>query len=294
MTDNHRKFYIDGGWREPISSTLIDVVNPATEDAVAQIAAGGTADVDSAVAAARRAFAGYSMTSREERMALLQRIDDGFKRRREDLAQAMSLEMGVPITAARNVHFPSGPAHLQETIQGPEGLRVRDAARHDDGREGTDRRVRAHHALELPDQPGDVQGRAGAGGRMHDGAQAQRSVAALRADHRGDPSRSGRAGRRVQPGQRRRRDDGSRHGGPCRCRHGVVHRLDARRRRRGEGRRRHREARRPGIGRKVAEHRAAGRGLRPSREPGRGALLQQQRPIVRLADADARAERPHR
>ena len=164
--------------------------------------------MDRAVAAARRAFPGYSLTSREERIALLQRIDDGFKRRREDLAQAMSLEMGVPITAARNVHFPSGPAHLQETISVLKDFAFESLRGDDDGREGANRRVRAHHALELPDQSGDVQGRAGAGGRMHDGAQAQRSVAALRADHCGDPSRSGRSGRRVQPGQRRRRDGG--------------------------------------------------------------------------------------
>jgi aldehyde dehydrogenase (NAD+) len=117
MSDNRRKFYIDGAWRAPVSSTLIAVVNPATEDAFAQIAGGGSSDVDSAVAAARKAFPGFSSSSREERIGLLQRIDDGFLRRREDLAQAMSLEMGAPITAARNIHFPSGPAHLQETIK---------------------------------------------------------------------------------------------------------------------------------------------------------------------------------
>jgi aldehyde dehydrogenase (NAD+) len=117
MTDNQRKFYIDGAWREPLSSTLIDVVNPATELPCAQIAGGSAADVDSAVAAARKAFAAFSSSSRDGRIALLQRIDDGFRRRREDLAQAMSMEMGVPITAARNIHFPSGPAHLQETIK---------------------------------------------------------------------------------------------------------------------------------------------------------------------------------
>ncbi len=117
MTDNHRKFYIDGAWREPLSPTLIDVVNPATERAFAQIAGGGTADVDGAVGAARKAFPAFSQSSREARIDLLQRIDDGFKLRREDLAQAMSLEMGVPISAARNAHFPSGPAHLQETIK---------------------------------------------------------------------------------------------------------------------------------------------------------------------------------
>ena len=117
MTDNYRKFYIEGKWQAPVSSALIDVVNPATEEPFAQIAGGNSHDVDRAVAAARAAFPSYAMTSREERIALLRRIDDGFRRRREDLAQAMSHEMGVPITGARNTHFPSGPAHLQETIK---------------------------------------------------------------------------------------------------------------------------------------------------------------------------------
>ena len=117
MNDNYRKFYIEGKWQAPLSPTLIDVVNPATEEPFAQIAGGNSRDVDRAVAAARAAFPSYAMTSREDRIALLRRIDDGFKRRREDLAQAMSHEMGVPITGARNTHFPSGPAHLQETIK---------------------------------------------------------------------------------------------------------------------------------------------------------------------------------
>src|SRR5688500_7464757 len=116
MSEHDRHFYIDGAWRAPVSHGVIDVVNPATEETAARIAAGSATDVDEAVSAARKAFASYSLSSRDERIALLQRIDDGFKRRKEDLAQAMSLEMGVPITAARNVHFPSGPAHLQETI----------------------------------------------------------------------------------------------------------------------------------------------------------------------------------
>ena len=116
MSEHDRHFYIDGAWRAPASHAVIDVVNPATEETAARIAAGSATDVDDAVSAARRAFPSYSLSSRDERIALLQRIDDGFRRRKEDLAQAMSLEMGVPITAARNVHFPSGPAHLQETI----------------------------------------------------------------------------------------------------------------------------------------------------------------------------------
>ena len=118
MPDLHRQqFYINGKWCAPASGALLDVVNPATEEAFAQIAAGNAADLDRAVAAARSAFFSFSRTSREERIALLGRILEGFNKRKEDLAQAMSREMGVPISAARSTHFPSGPAHLTETIR---------------------------------------------------------------------------------------------------------------------------------------------------------------------------------
>jgi aldehyde dehydrogenase (NAD+) len=113
----NRSFYIGGAWRSPASDAVLEVVNPATEEPFTQIAAGNAADVDRAVAAARAAFPSYAATSREQRIALLRGILEQFNLRREDLSQAMSHEMGVPITAARNTHFPSGPAHLQETIR---------------------------------------------------------------------------------------------------------------------------------------------------------------------------------
>jgi aldehyde dehydrogenase (NAD+) len=117
MTDHLRDFYIDGAWQAAPAAALIDVVNPATEQSIARIAAGNAADVNRAVAAARKAFDRDALGSRAERIALLQRIDEGFARRREDLSQAMSQEMGVPIAAARNTHFPSGPAHLKEAVK---------------------------------------------------------------------------------------------------------------------------------------------------------------------------------
>lgn len=118
MTHPHlRHFYIDGAWQTPSTDTLIDVINPATEEVCARIAGGRQADVDSAVAAARRAFEGWSQSTREQRIELLQRIHDGLLARKEELSQAMTLEMGVPINGARNVHFPSGPAHFAETIK---------------------------------------------------------------------------------------------------------------------------------------------------------------------------------
>lgn len=111
------EFYIDGRWQAPVGKETIHVVNPATEEVAATIAAGDASDVDRAVRAARGAFDEWSATGVAQRIALLKRILDGFEQRKEDLCRAMSAEMGVPITAARNVHYPSGPAHLSETIK---------------------------------------------------------------------------------------------------------------------------------------------------------------------------------
>ena len=91
-----RLFYIDGSWVEPATPHLADVINPATETPVASISHGSAADVDRAVAAARAAFPAYAATSREERLALFGRIVECFKARREDLARAVTAEMGSP------------------------------------------------------------------------------------------------------------------------------------------------------------------------------------------------------
>ena len=71
------QFYIDGRWVDPVSPRTLDVINPATEQVAGRISLGGQADVDAAVAAARRAFPAFSQTSREERLALLARIATG-------------------------------------------------------------------------------------------------------------------------------------------------------------------------------------------------------------------------
>ena len=95
---NDTKFYIDGQWVEPSDPNLFNVINPATEDVAGQISLGSSADVDRAVTAARRAFPAFSQTSKEERIALLQKIIAGYQARFDELARAMTLEMGSPIT----------------------------------------------------------------------------------------------------------------------------------------------------------------------------------------------------
>ena len=69
------QFYIDGAWVDPTTPKFLDVIDPSNEDAFAEIAVGSKADVDKAVAAARRAFATFGFTTREERLALLRRVD---------------------------------------------------------------------------------------------------------------------------------------------------------------------------------------------------------------------------
>ena len=94
------KFYIDGAWTAPAAGKTIPVVNPATEEVLYEVALGGAADVDKAVAAARRAFESYSMSSREDRIALLQRVIEVYKSRMKEIGAAISDEMGAPLPFA--------------------------------------------------------------------------------------------------------------------------------------------------------------------------------------------------
>jgi aldehyde dehydrogenase (NAD+) len=114
---NDAKFYIDGQWVEPITPNLFNVINPAVEDVAGQITLGTSADVDRAVTAARRAFPDYSQTGKEERLALLLRIIDRYQARSEELACAMTLEMGSPITFSREVQAPNALGHFKQMVE---------------------------------------------------------------------------------------------------------------------------------------------------------------------------------
>jgi aldehyde dehydrogenase (NAD+) len=111
------KFYIDGEWRDPAQPKVVAVINPATEEKLYDIAAGSAADVDRAVAAARAAFDGYASTSKEERIALLSRIIDVYKRRMKDIAAAISHEMGAPVAIAERAQAASGLGHFMTTLE---------------------------------------------------------------------------------------------------------------------------------------------------------------------------------
>ena len=122
---NLTKFYIGGRWVEPMSSATLPVMNPATEAQIGTVAMGNAADVDRAVAAAKAAFEGFSATSKQVRLDLLYRLKAVTERRFEDLAQAMRMEMGAPITMARAAQADAAIGHLQGFIDALEELEER-------------------------------------------------------------------------------------------------------------------------------------------------------------------------
>jgi aldehyde dehydrogenase (NAD+) len=110
------KFYIDGQWVDPVEARSIDVENPATEEVSGRISLGSAADVDKAVQAARRAFAGWSQSSREERLDLLQAILAEYSNRVGELAEAVTEEMGAPAALASGAQVNLGLGHLTTAI----------------------------------------------------------------------------------------------------------------------------------------------------------------------------------
>ena len=108
-----------------MSSATLPVMNPATEAQIGTVAMGNAADVDRAVAAAKAAFEGFSTTSKQVRLDLLYRLKAVTERRFEDLAQAMRMEMGAPITMARAAQADAAIGHLQGFIDALEELEER-------------------------------------------------------------------------------------------------------------------------------------------------------------------------
>jgi|TARA_Y100001935_G_scaffold187771_1_gene156182 aldehyde dehydrogenase (NAD+) len=114
---NNLKFYIDGEWVDPDKESKLDVINPADESVIGQISMGGASDVDKAVAAARRAFNTFSQTSREERVALLEAIQEGYKARYNDMVETISKEMGAPMWLCKAAQAAMLTAHLGTSIE---------------------------------------------------------------------------------------------------------------------------------------------------------------------------------
>ncbi|MBC7957755.1 MAG: aldehyde dehydrogenase family protein [Cytophagales bacterium] len=113
---NYLKFYINGHWVDPVTAKSIDVINPATEASAGRISMGSAADVDKAVKAARAAFESYSQTSVDQRVALLEKIIDEYKKRYADMAAAITEEMGAPVKLANEAQAAMGIGHLQTAL----------------------------------------------------------------------------------------------------------------------------------------------------------------------------------
>ncbi|MCT2401101.1 aldehyde dehydrogenase family protein [Novosphingobium mangrovi (ex Huang et al. 2023)] len=114
---NYTQFYIDGQWVDPITPRTAEVINPATEEVSGQISLGSPADVDKAVAAARKAFATYSQTSAKERLDLLETIQAEYAKRESELGEAIMEEMGAPRPLACGFHTMLGSGHLATAIE---------------------------------------------------------------------------------------------------------------------------------------------------------------------------------
>ncbi|EEW26674.1 aldehyde dehydrogenase family protein [Rhodobacter ferrooxidans] len=112
----HRNFYINGQWTAPAAPRDCTVIDPSTEEACAVISLGSEADTNAAVAAAKAAFPGWAATPPAERAALVERILAQYEARKEEMAAAISLEMGAPIDMARDSQAPCLPWHLKNFL----------------------------------------------------------------------------------------------------------------------------------------------------------------------------------
>ncbi|MGB1403762.1 MAG: aldehyde dehydrogenase family protein, partial [Porticoccaceae bacterium] len=111
-----RKFYINGQWVDPLVSNDLAVENPATEESIATISLGAAADVNAAIAAAKAAFPSYSQVSVEQRIALMENLLKIYMDRYEEMAVAISMEMGAPISFASAAQADTGRGHISAAI----------------------------------------------------------------------------------------------------------------------------------------------------------------------------------
>ena len=112
----YTQFYIDGKWIDPLTPNSFDVTNPADETIAGVISLGSKSDVDKAVVAARGAFTSFSRFSRQERLELLENILNTYNKYYEDIALAISEEMGAPLPFSIEDQASCGTGHLQAAI----------------------------------------------------------------------------------------------------------------------------------------------------------------------------------
>lgn len=116
ITDR-RNFYINGKWVAPAEANDLEVIDPSTEEVAAVISLGGQADTDAAVAAAKAAFPSWSMTPVAERIEKLEALLEIYKARSDEMAVAISTEMGAPMTLASTSQVGAGAGHIKSIIR---------------------------------------------------------------------------------------------------------------------------------------------------------------------------------
>jgi aldehyde dehydrogenase (NAD+) len=114
---DRRNFYINGEWVAPAAANDFNVVNPSTEEVCAVISLGGEADTNAAVAAAKAAFPAWSMSSLDERIEKLEKLLEIYTARKDEMAEAISLEMGAPIALASTAQVGAGLGHIKNIIR---------------------------------------------------------------------------------------------------------------------------------------------------------------------------------
>jgi aldehyde dehydrogenase (NAD+) len=116
-TETMGQFYIDGAWVEPLGGAVFDVINPATEGAIGTIAMASGGDVDRAVGAAKSAFPSYAATTVDQRLTWFGNLLAIYRQRADEMTQAMTAEMGSPLTFTRDVQTPCGDGHIEVIIE---------------------------------------------------------------------------------------------------------------------------------------------------------------------------------
>ena len=115
--ENKKNFYINGKWVTPKSKEEINVINPATEENCAVISLGNKEDVDLAVSSAKKAYSTWSFSTKDERIKLLEKLYENYKKRWADIAEAITTEMGAPKDFATKLQAGTGAAHLKSFIK---------------------------------------------------------------------------------------------------------------------------------------------------------------------------------
>ena len=168
-----RQFYIDGKWVAPATRHDFPVINPSTEEPIAQISLGSATDVGKAVSAAKSAFETFSETSVAERLALLRRVIEIYQVKHERDGRGHLIRDGrsdLVIASGAGSSWFTAPDGNSE---GAGEISVRGIEGFNSHAEGSGRSVRAHYALELADESSRLQSGAGAGGRLHDGTETE-------------------------------------------------------------------------------------------------------------------------